>query len=234
MTSASFPDPSAPDPSAPNPSAPNPSAQYEGQFGPFEITATDRREVVIYRAGLATAAVSFGLGVTLLLLGGPTPPILTALTPLFVFFWLGLGVSLRYIHIYLRVLHQALQIFWLVGGLATAAIAGLFPQPLALTVYQQPLTILGVGFTFAALTGIFFKEAFCFNRFETKLLTPLVPLLLLGHLSGLLSVSVEQGLLGAWAVLFSVFALRKGWQAIPPDIGDKSVFTYLAQQRTAA
>ncbi|MEO0834560.1 MAG: DUF2301 domain-containing membrane protein, partial [Cyanobacteria bacterium J06642_3] len=26
------------------------------------------------------------------------------------------------------------------------------------------------------------KEAFCFNRLETKILTPIVPLLLLGHM----------------------------------------------------
>ncbi|MEM8810177.1 MAG: DUF2301 domain-containing membrane protein, partial [Cyanobacteria bacterium P01_G01_bin.38] len=85
---------------------------------------------------------------------------------------------------------------------------------------------------FAALTGIFFKEAFCFNRFETKFLTPIVPLLLLGHLSAILPVTVERGLLATWAGLFVIFALRKVIQAIPPDIGDKSVFDYLAQQRT--
>jgi uncharacterized integral membrane protein len=92
---------------------------------------------------------------------------------------------------------------------------------------------LGVGFTFAALTGIYFKEAFCFNRLETKVLTPLVPVLLLGHLSGVLPLAWEQVLLGIWAVLFIVFALRKVVQAIPPDIGDKSVFAYLKQKRTA-
>ena len=206
-------------------------AIYEGQFGPFEITEKDRREVVIYRAGLAVAATSFALGVVLLLALGPTDTVLLGLSLLFSAFWLSLGVSLRYIHIYLRVLHRALQGFWLVGGIATLAIAHLDDRPLALTVYQQPLFILGVGFTFAALTGIFFKEAFCFDRLETKLLTPLVPLLLLGHLSHLLPVGVERGLLGAWALLFAVFALRKAVQAIPPDIGDKSVFDYLAQQR---
>ncbi len=208
-------------------------AVYDGQFGTFEITAQDRREVVVYRTGLGIAAASFALGTGLLLLWGPIPPVLSALTLLFGSFWLALGVSLYYIHIYLRVLHRALQAFWLVGGATTLAIAQLDSRPLALTVYQQPLTILGVGFTFAALTGIFFKEAFCFDRLETKLLTPLVPLLLLGHLSQILPVGVEQGLLAAWAVLFSVFALRKAIQAIPPDIGDKSVFEYLAQQRTA-
>jgi len=40
-------------------------------------------------------------------------------------------------------------------------------------------------------------------------------------------------LLGLWTVLFLVFAVRKAIQPIPPDIGDKSVFAYLKQQRAA-
>ncbi|HEY9804564.1 MAG TPA: DUF2301 domain-containing membrane protein, partial [Leptolyngbyaceae cyanobacterium] len=54
--------------------------------------------------------------------------------------------------------------------------------------------------------------------------------LLLGHLVGILPSQWEQILLGVWAVLFIVFAVRKAIQAIPPDIGDKSVFAYLKQK----
>ncbi|MEM7062362.1 MAG: DUF2301 domain-containing membrane protein [Cyanobacteria bacterium P01_B01_bin.77] len=204
---------------------------YEGQFGSFVITPDDRREVVVYRCGLGLAAFSFALGVILLLLGGTSIGMLWAMTACYVTLWLGLGVSLWFIHIYLRPLHQALQIFWLVGGLASLGIAISWPGPLALTVYQQPLSILGIGFTFAALTGIFFKEAFCFNRLETKLLTLLVPALLLTHMVGALPVDLGRDLLAVWAVLFAIFALRKLIQPIPPDIGDKSVFEYLKQQR---
>jgi uncharacterized integral membrane protein len=205
---------------------------YAGHFGPFTITDVDRREVMIYRSGLALAAVSFGLGTVGVLAIGPLaiglqPLMLQVLTALYGLFWLGLGISLWKIHIYMRPLHLALQGFWAIGGLASLAAAIVVPQPLALTVYQQPLWILGIGFTFAALTGIFFKEAFCFNRLETKLLTALVPGLLLGHMVGLLPIGVEQGLLMAWAILFSIFAVRKVIQAIPPDIGDKSVFEHL-------
>jgi uncharacterized integral membrane protein len=57
--------------------------------------------------------------------------------------------------------------------------------------------------------------------------------LLLGHLSGVLPINGEQLLLGIWAVLFMVFALRKVTQPIPPDIGDKSVFVYLKEQQAA-
>ena len=207
---------------------------YEGQFGNFVITPEDRREVVIYRSGLGLAAVSFALGVLLLVVAGPVPSVLWAISGLYGLMWLGLGLSLWFIHIYLRPLHLALQAFWLIGGIASLVLTVIFPGPLVLTVYQQPLSVLGVGFTFAALTGIFFKEAFCFNRLETKFLTLLVPAFLLTHMAGAMPLNLGLQLLGIWAILFGVFVGRKLVQPIPPDIGDKSVFEYLKQQRASA
>jgi uncharacterized integral membrane protein len=204
---------------------------YQGQFGEFTITQSDRKGVIVYRAGLMVAALSFAIGSTLVLLNYPN--YLFAVTWLFACFCVGLGVSLFTIHIYLAVLHRALQIFWAIGTLAAIAIALSSSEPLAVAVYNHPIALFGVGFIFAALTGIYFKEAFCFNRFETKFLTPLVPILLLGHLIGDLPIQGEQVLLGIWAILFVVFAIRKAVQQIPPDIGDKSVFAYLKEQRTA-
>jgi uncharacterized integral membrane protein len=207
---------------------------YQGQFGEFTITEHDRQEVIIYRAGLVAAALSFAVG-SALVIGSNTQSIsLSWLTGLYVIFSLGLGISLLTIHIYLAPLHRLLQVFWLVGSLSAVAIALQSSEPLALTVYQHPVTLFGVGFTFAALTGIFFKEAFCFDRLETKLLTPLTPVLLLGHLLGILPVQVEKSLLIVWAILFGIFAFRKAIQAIPPDIGDKSVFAYLKAQRSTS
>jgi uncharacterized integral membrane protein len=203
---------------------------YQGQFGEFTITSADRKGVVVYRAGLMVAALCFAIGATLALWQGGSPTIQRALTPLYTGFAAGLAVSLLTIHIYMAPLHRALQAFWLIGAIASLAVAHLYPEPFVQSVYQHPVSILGIGFLFAALTGIFFKEAFCFNRLETKLLTPVVPLLLLGHLTGFLPLTVEKGLLAGWAVLFVIFALRKAFQAIPPDIGDKSVFEYLKQQ----
>jgi len=204
---------------------------YQGQFGDFVVTDHDRHEVQIYRAGLILAAVSFAIGVGLALWQPTNLKVLPWITVCYNLFALGLGISLWTIHIYLRPLHQALQVFWVIGAIAAFMFGHSNAEPFARTIYFNPLTILGVGFTFAALTGVYFKEAFCFNRLETKLLTPLVPVLLLGHLTGFLSLSVERTLLAVWAVLFLVFALRKLTQPLPSDIGDKSVFEYLRQQR---
>ncbi len=202
---------------------------YRGQFGEYTITKRDRLEVIIYRAGLVVAAASFAIACNLFFAQGQAA--IPAITPLFALFSAGLGVSLYFIHIYMKALHRVLQVFWLIGTIATIAIAISSNEPLALYIYNHPLTLLGTGFTFAALTGIYFKEAFCFNRLETKILTPIVPLLLLGHIAGIIPVEMEQALLGIWSIGFIVFAIRKMIQEIDPDIGDKSVFDYLKQQR---
>lgn len=205
---------------------------YQGQFGEFTITSGDRTGVIIYRSGLMVAALSFALGSALVLLD-KTGAFSQALTALFACFCLALGVSLATIHIYLASLHRVLQVFWAIGSMAAISLALSSSEPLALTIYNHPAALFGVGFIFAALTGIYFKEGFCFNRLETKILTPLVPILLLGHIVGVLPVQWEQAMLASWAVLFVVFAFRKVVQAIPPDIGDKSVFAYLKEQRSA-
>lgn len=208
------------------------STTYQGQFGDFTIDKSDRVGVIIYRAGLVIAALSFAIAVNLVVSQGESA--LPLVTPLFALFSLALGVSLLTIHIYMVALHRVLQAFWLIGSISAIVIALKANQPLALYVYNNPLTLLGIGFTFAALTGIYFKEAFCFNRLETKVLTPIVPFLLLGHLSGLLPFGVEQVLLAIWTIGFTIFAGRKMVQDIDPDIGDKSVFDYLKQRKQAS
>ena len=205
------------------------SIVYQGQFGTFTIDDHDRQSVILYRGGLAIAALSFAIAT-----GLAFSQHYFWITPLYFVFWTALGVSLFTIHIYLKPLHLALQGFWAIGGLVSIALLFVSSEPLAMFVYQHPIWIFGVGFTFAALTGIFFKEAFCFNRLETKFLTLMVPFLLLGHLVGWLQIAWEQALLGSCAVLLMVFALRKLIQPIPPDIGDKSVFEYLKSRQTAA
>jgi uncharacterized integral membrane protein len=203
---------------------------YSGQFGSFTITEDDRQGVITYRSSLLVAAICFCLGAVMAVLPDQNPLLINLLTWLYLGFAIALGIALGKIHIYLKILHRTLQVFWLIGcgsALIFAAIAAQNHLPFALYIYQNPLTILGIGFTFAALTGIFFKEAFCFDRLETKLLVAIVPIFLLGHLFGILAITLEKSLLVAWAVLFMIFAGRKFLQDIPSDIGDKSVFEHL-------
>ncbi|MEB3212619.1 MAG: DUF2301 domain-containing membrane protein [Leptolyngbyaceae bacterium] len=215
-------------------SSPTSPETYHGQFGDFTITQGDRLGVIAYRGCLLLAALSFAAGVALILTAPDPQSVLPFLTVAYWGFTLALGGSLLLIHIYLIPLHRLLQLFWLVGSVSALVLSVRNAQPLLLTIYQMPLSIIGIGFTFAALTGIFFKEAFCFGRLETMGLTLIVPTLLLGHLFGFMPLSAEKGLLIAWAGLMVIFASRKVFQAIPSDIGDKSVFAYLKQKQAIA
>ncbi len=201
---------------------------YAGQFGSYTITPQDLQGVRLYRLGLGLAALALAIATGLSFV--PSPGHLAIIDLCYGLGWLALGLSLATIHIYMVSLHRLLQGFWLVGGVASLALAYTGPGPLAQTVVDHPQALWGVGFSFAALTGIYLKEAFCFDRFTSKLLTPLVPLLLLGHLVGMLPRLAEQTLLTLWAGLFLLFVWGKLGQPLVPDIGDKSVFAVLQGQ----
>lgn len=214
--------------SSPAPAPPD-DPLFEGMFGPYRITAADRREVLAYRLALATVAIAQLAAVLQWRWLGPE-----GLSPWLLLMALSLGLALRWIHIYLRPLHLALQLLWLVGclgGLVLTVRVG--PAALVPTLVQHPLAVLAVGPAFAALTGVGFKEFFCFRRPEAIGVTLLLPLLLLGHLSGLLSLPLCAGLLALETALLLVLTLRKFPMEAAADIGDKSVFAHLEAQREA-
>ena len=202
----------------------------EGVYGPFRITERDQREVLAYRLSLLAAAIAQGaLLLQWQLLGS------AALWPWLLALAAGIGLALRWIHIYLRPLHRALQLFWLagcLGGLLLAQRVGL--GSMGETLREQPLWILAVGPFFAALTGVGFKEFFCFRRPEAIGVTLLLPVALLGRLSGLLPVTTTTTLLTLESVLLLVLCLRKFPMPAAADVGDKSVFLHLEAQRQGA
>jgi uncharacterized integral membrane protein len=203
---------------------------FEGVYGPYSITADDEREVLGYRLALLTAAVAQA---ALLLqwhqLGGAW------LWPWLLALVIGVGLALRWIHIYLRPLHRALQLLWLAGCLGFAALAFTKgPAGMAAAVLADPRWLWGIGPFFAAMAGIGFKEFFCFRRPEAIGVTLLLPVALLGSLSGVLPTTVSGPLMGLEAALLLVLTLRKFPMPASADVGDKSVFAYLEAQRKQA
>jgi uncharacterized integral membrane protein len=200
---------------------------FEGVYGPFSITARDRREVLGYRLALLTVAIAqAGLLAQWHWLGS------AALWPWLLPMAVGLGLALRWIHIYLRPLHLALQLFWLVGCLGFLALGlAVGPGAMAANLAANGRWIWAVGPFFAALAGIGFKEFFCFQRAEAIGVTLLLPTALIGHLSGLLQASACGALLAIEAALLLLLTLRKFPMPAAADVGDKSVFAYLEGQR---
>jgi uncharacterized integral membrane protein len=202
---------------------------YEGVYGPFRIEAQDRREVLGYRLALTAVAVGqLGLLVQLRSLGP------SGLWPWLIVMALGLGLALRWIHIYLKPLHQALQLFWLVGCLGWLALAWQAgPDTMLPAMADQRLWVVAIGPFFAALAGIGFKEFFCFRRAEAIGITLLLPIALLGYWLGLLSPLLCLQILGFETALMLVLCLRKFPMPAAADVGDKSVFAHLKAQQEA-
>ena len=200
---------------------------FEGVFGPFSIDAQDRREVLGYRLALLLAAVGqLGLLVQLRLL-----------SPALVWPWLlllavGIGLALCWIHIYLRPLHLALQLFWLLGSVGCLVMAlQVGAGQMATALSEQRLWLLAIGPLFAALAGIGFKEFFCFRRPEAIGVTLLLPIALLGYLLGAIDGRICLTLLAIESALLLLLCLRKFPMPAAADVGDKSVFAYLEEQR---
>ncbi|SBO44645.1 DUF2301 domain-containing membrane protein [Cyanobium sp. NIES-981] len=200
---------------------------FEGMYGPFTITDDDRHDVRGYRLSLLLLAVAQLALLAQWRWGDPG-----WLWPWLLPMAAGLGLALRWIHIYLIPLHRSLQIFWLLGCLGFLALAlAVGPGAMGTAVAENGRWIWAVGPFFAALAGIGFKEFFCFRRPEAIGVTLLLPLALLGHLCGLLSPEATGTLLGLEALLLLVLCLRKFPMPAAADVGDKSVFAYLKDQR---
>nr|YP_002049311.1 hypothetical protein PCC_0683 [Paulinella chromatophora]ABH09258.1 glutathione S-transferase [Paulinella chromatophora]ACB43101.1 conserved hypothetical membrane protein [Paulinella chromatophora] len=200
---------------------------FEGIYGTFTIDSMDRREVLGYRLALS------GVGISLLCLllqwaylGG------SDVWPWFLSLSICLGLALRWIHIYLRSLHRTLQLFWLIGVISLLVISIRIGINQLLPLFiQEPLYMLSVAPLFASLVGVGFKEFFCFRRIEAVGLTLLIPIALLGQLSGLINLSLSFILFITAALCILVLSVRKFSTDIAADVGDKSVFTYVENQR---
>ncbi|KAI8470856.1 MAG: hypothetical protein J3K34DRAFT_248683 [Monoraphidium minutum] len=194
---------------------------YEGVYGPWQVEREDEIEVLCYRLGLSGAAIGLAGGAAAGLAGADG-----LLDPLCALGITGLGASVFLIHVYVDPLKRFLQVMWASGALGAAYLAfeQCGGQPVARYVAEHPWGVWLVGPYFAALTGIAVKEGLCYGKAEAAGVALLLPLLLLGHLSGLLPPAALRVLLVASAGAVGVFAGRKYTQAVKDDIGDKSIF----------
>ena len=204
---------------------------YYGVYGPWSIKDSDIIEVWSYRASITVFTLAFLIESFRAQLGGlQYLDSITIDNTVCAIGALGLGVALVQVHIYVNPLKRMLQLFWLAGviGSGIAAFAWAAPSHLSLIQYtmENATTVWLVGPLFAALTGLTFKEGLCYGKAEAFLLTCLIPVFLLGHLSGLASPDVEHSIDGAIGILLLVFAARKYTQPIKDDIGDGSVFEF--------
>jgi len=124
-----------------------------------------------------------------------------------------------------------LQLFWLVGVLGGSfVLVSTGTASLPGYVAENNSAVWFIGPSFAALTGLTFKEGVCYGKGEAFALTILLPALLLGHLSGVGNYGngvLDKTLAVIVSGLLLVFAGRKYTQPVKDDIGDGSVFNFM-------
>ena len=145
---------------------------------------------------------------------------------------ISMGLSLKWIHIYLRPLHKALTIFWLLGCMGFVILAYHFGLTNIINgLRENPKSILLIGPLFASLTGIGFKEFFCFRRIEAIGITLFIPIALIGYLTELANEKFTFVMLVVSSLLLLLMGIRKFNLPAEADVGDKSVFDFLESQR---
>jgi len=204
-----------------------PSNPIKGVYGDFTVTLKDKKEVLFYRLSILSCGLFFSLGLIQWFYNGSSQ-VWTSLAGLVI----SLGFSLKWIHIYIRPLHQALIFFWAIGCIGVGIVAYHFG--LTNFIYglkENPKLVFLVGPIFVSLTGVGFKEFFCFRRIEAIGITIFIPIALTGHLTELTNEKFTFSLLVLSSLLLLVLGIRKFNLPAEADIGDKSVFDFLESQR---
>ena len=203
------------------------SNPIQGVYGDFIVTSKDKKEGLCYRLSILFCGLFFSIGIAQWFLNGSHQ----------IWIWLlcmsiTIGLSLKWIHIYLRPLHQTLKIFWVLGCIGFLILSYHFGvKNLIYGFRENPTSILLIGPLFASLTGIGFKEFFCFRRIEAIGITIFIPIALIGYLTELANESFTFSMLVVSSVLWLILGIRKFNLPAEADVGDKSVFDFLKSQR---
>ncbi len=203
------------------------SNPIKGVYGDFIVTSKDKKEVLFYRFSILSCGLFFSLGLIQWFTNG--------YNQVWIYFAglaISLGLGLKWIHIYLRPLHQALILFWAIGCIGLGI--NVFHFGLENFIYglkENPKWLFLIGPLFVSLTGVGFKEFFCFRRIEAIGITILIPIAFIGHLTELSNEKFTFSLLVLSSLLLLILGIRKFDLPAEADIGDKSVFEFLENQR---
>tara|TARA_B100000579_G_scaffold329694_1_gene279784 strand:- start:1050 stop:1721 length:672 start_codon:yes stop_codon:yes gene_type:complete len=203
------------------------SNPIKGVYGDFIVTPKDKKEVLFYRLSILSCGLFFSFGLVQWFTNGSSQVWIC-----FSGLVISLGFALKWIHIYLRPLHQVLIVFWAIGSFGLGIVAYHFG--LTNVIYglkENPKWLFFVGPLFVSLTGIGFKEFFCFKRIEAIAITIFIPIALIGHLTQITNEKFTFALLALSSFLLLILAIRKFNLPAEADIGDKSVFDFLEHQR---
>jgi uncharacterized integral membrane protein len=191
------------------------------------LTREDKITVVLYRIGIVLSAVMMtGLAFFLASASSDPIPAYSNRSADFLAYGLyaGVGMSVYFIHLYMRKFHTYLKKLYLfgLGCLAVLLVIGKGSLYGALSqVPYSPLLLLPLSGCLGFVTA---KEAFCFQLNEGYLLAMIMPIYLLMVSGGILTHGGASYGLVLIAAMLVIFTLRKVFMPIAYDIGDKAAY----------
>jgi uncharacterized integral membrane protein len=197
---------------------------YKQEFQP--LTREDKATVVLYRAGIVLSSLILS-GLAYLL--KPAASISnTALIPsadiLLYCLYASVGMSVFFIHLYIRTLKIYLKILYFISLGCLVALLFIGKGSLSGALMREPYSSLLLLPLSGCLGFVAVKEAFCFQLVEGHLLGVIMPVYLLLISSSVLTHEGASYGLVLIAVLFGIFTLRKAFMPLAWDIGDKSAY----------
>ena len=203
------------------------SNSIKGVYGEYVVNSHDKKVVFLYRLSILFCGLFFSIGMANWFYSGSDQTWIYLLGML-----ISIGLSLKWIHIYLRLLHQTLIFFWIIGSIGFLILSHIYDLTYIINgLKENSRSILLIGPLFASLTGIGFKEFFCFRRIEAIGITIFIPIALVGHLTDLADERTTFAMLAISSLLLLAMGIRKFNLPAEADIGDKSVFAFLETQR---
>jgi len=191
------------------------------------LTREDKITVVLYRVGIVLSAIIMS-GLAYLLVPASSASLPTgsyrSADLLAYGLYAAVGMSVFFIHLYIRKFHTYLKYLYFVslGCLAVLLAIGKWSLSGALSqVPSSPLLLLPLSGCLGFVTA---KEAFCFKLNEGYLLAMIMPIYLLMVSGDILTGRGASYGLVLIAALLVVFTLRKVFMPIAYDIGDKSAY----------
>ena len=196
------------------------------------LTPQDKITVIIYRVGIVLSTLIVCLTALLVFMGTYRPELVSSAAQvmlvagvLLLGLYFSVGLSVFFIHLYIGRFHRILKKIYYGAAACLIALfvighgnpaAPLLAKPSHSALLLIPL-LLCLGFITA-------KEAFCFRLVEGYILAIIMPAYAFFYAVGLSTRRGNVTALAVVGVLLAFFTVRKVFQPLHYDIGDKSAY----------
>lgn len=195
---------------------------FGGEYGEYTLTKLDYLEARIQRYGLFVILACCLIAIVLLSISNKLTDYAGILAGLYWLVCLSLAAILKVIHLYSIIIKFILRLLLLIGVVISLSMM-LTTDRLFVSALSEGAGYVGLCFIAAVLTGLYIKEATCFEQWDAKALCVMLPLLAAIDVFTAFSASMKIALLWLWGGLFLSWMIKKARQPLEYDIGDKSI-----------